>query len=127
MNCLNSRQRMFEAAVTHPLNATGRGCDVRCVSGQQDGHTEIAIELAEQREHALAVLGIEVAGRFIGDEQRGFMHERAGDGGALHLTTRHLLGIVAPPMIDTQPSFWFFTNCGIVTPAELGLLLRKSS
>ena len=63
---------------------------------------EVAVQLGEQRQHGGAVGRVEVAGRLIGDDQRRPMDERAGDGGALRLAARHLLGIVGEPVADAD-------------------------
>ena len=47
--------------------------------------------LLEQLEDACGIVGIQVAGRFVGQEKGGTVDERAGDGGALHLATAHLV------------------------------------
>ena len=61
-----------------------------------------AVQLGEQRQHARAVLGVEIAGRFVGNDERRFMHERPRNRGTLHLAARHLLRIVTQPMADAD-------------------------
>ena len=50
--------------------------------------------LAQQREHRGGRLGIEVAGRLVGQQQGRRVHQRAGDRHALQLTPRQLAGQV---------------------------------
>lgn len=43
-------------------------------------------------EDARGIVGIEVAGRFVGEQQRRAVNQSAGHGGALHLSAAHLVG-----------------------------------
>ena len=49
-----------------------------------------------------AVVGVEIAGGFVGDQQPGAVRQRAGDSGALHLAARHLLRVVTQPVLDAD-------------------------
>ena len=53
---------------------------------------------AQQREHAIGGIAVEVAGRFIGEHQRRAVHQRARDRDPLRFTPgEHLHRIVGPP------------------------------
>jgi hypothetical protein len=46
----------------------------------------------EEFEGAGGVVGVEVAGGFVGEHEGGAVDEGAGDGGALHFAAAHLVG-----------------------------------
>lgn len=48
--------------------------------------------LLEQLEDVCGVVRVEVTGGFVGQQQGGTVHQRAGDGGALHLAAAELVG-----------------------------------
>ena len=82
--------------------AVGRRRDFGRVRGQQDGQLQGPVERQEQIEHPCAVSRIEVARRFVGDENGRLMHDRPGDGGTLQFATRHLgrVGVEARRQAD---------------------------
>ena len=45
-------------------------------------------DLPQQRDHGQTVVGVERAGRFIGEQQAGALGQRAGDGDALLFAPR---------------------------------------
>ena len=51
----------------------------------REGRTVAAVGLAQQFEHAVGRLGVEVAGRLVGQNQLGLHGQGAGDGHALLL------------------------------------------
>jgi hypothetical protein len=102
MNCLNSREGMIEATVTHVVDLSGRGGDVGRVRCEQDGDAGIAVQVSEQGQDALAVIRIEVARRLVSDQQRGLVDECTRYRGTLHLAARHLLRIVMPAVADAD-------------------------
>ena len=54
---------------------------------------------AEQKlDHLLSGLLVEIAGRLVGDEDRGIRRERAGERDALLLAARQLRGIMRQPL-----------------------------
>ena len=101
---VRGQQRHFvgEPAVAHVEHASGPACHFGRVRGQQDGDPQLAIELGHQRQHPRAVVGIEVAGGLVGDEQGRLVHERARDGRALHLAAGHFLWVVPQAMGDAD-------------------------
>ena len=65
--------------------------------------TTIFVELAEERHHLVAVLGVEVTCRLVGKDELRPAHYGTGNGHALLLTSRKLLGemLFAMGDIDT--------------------------
>ncbi len=55
----------------------------------------LGVEAPQDVHHLLAVLGVEVAGGFVGEDQGGLAHDGAGDGGALLLSAGQLVRVVA--------------------------------
>ena len=53
-----------------------------------DDQSTVICAVLEQIHHAIAVLAIEISGRFIGDQDRRIVGERAGDRNALLFTAR---------------------------------------
>ncbi len=60
--------------------------------GDQRGHAD-AVEVAEHVHDALRVVVVEVGGGFVGDQDRGPVHDGTGDGQALLLAAGQLDGI----------------------------------
>ena len=67
--------------------------------GDQQDRLAARVQTGEQLEHFLAALGVERAGRLVGQQQRRLVGKRPGDREALALTARQrggrLLGLVA--------------------------------
>ena len=78
-----------DPAVEHVDDAAGEVGMRRRVGDHDDGRAFL-VELAEHPHHLLAVGGVEVAGRLVGEDQLGLADQRAGDGDALLLATRQL-------------------------------------
>ena len=77
----------------HP-QASGRACRTaahRVVRGDDDGDPELAAQRFEQFEHLRPGGAVEVAGRFVGDQESRPRDQRAGDGDALLLAARELV------------------------------------
>ena len=58
---------------------------VRRRVGDHDDGRAFLVELAEHPHHLLAMRGVEVAGRLVGEDQLGLADQGAGDGDALLL------------------------------------------
>ena len=67
--------------------------DVLLVRDDNDG-VALLRELLEQRHDFLAGLGIEIAGRFVRQQDGRLVHQRAGDGHALALAAGKFVGLV---------------------------------
>ena len=72
------------------------------VGDHHDGGA-LLVQLGEQIHHLLAILGVEVAGGLVGEDELGVGHHGTGDGHALLLSARELLREVLGPMGDGHP------------------------
>ena len=72
------------------------------VSDHHDGGAFL-VELGEQVHHLLAVLGVEVAGGLVGEDELGVGDHGAGDGDTLLLAARELLREVLGAVGDGHP------------------------
>jgi len=59
-------------------------CDVRFVSDEDDG-IAARVELVEESHDLVASLGVKVTGGFVGEDDRGLIHQGAGNRNALTL------------------------------------------
>src|SRR5579863_2356615 len=55
------------------------------VRDHDDGLTQILVELTKHLKNDFGILGVEIAGRLVGEENFGFVDDGAGDGNALLL------------------------------------------
>jgi hypothetical protein len=74
--------------------ARSNRCDFGVVSYENDGATFLA-EFAEEAKDCVAGVGVEITGRFIGENQARIIDKSAGDSRALLLATGELAGTVA--------------------------------
>src|SRR5580765_309081 len=74
-----------QRAVVQEEHAVGGRRVAWVVRDEQDRRAEALAHGGEQRQHLLAVLARQVAGRLVGEQQRRFGAERARDAHALHL------------------------------------------
>ncbi len=81
----------FDAAVAQAHDAPGVIGDVGLV-GDDDERMTARVQFVEQMHDLLAGTRIEIARRFVGEDQRGLSHQCAGDGDALALAARELVG-----------------------------------
>jgi hypothetical protein len=72
-------------------DSLGVGGDVRLVRHQHDRDPLRFVQLPKDPEDLDRSLGIEVAGRFVGEDQRGSIHERPGDCDPLLLAAGELV------------------------------------
>ena len=94
-----------EPAVLEPEHAVG---DRRRLGLVGDDHDGPPVETAQQREHGGAVLGVEVAGRLVGQHQLGIVDERSRDREPLLLAAGELVRKVVghrgqPELVDQLP------------------------
>ena len=76
---------MSDFPVAHVEDAIGDLGGFGVVGDHQDGLVELAAGLAEHLEDSVGVLGVEVAGGLVGEDDGGAVDEGAGDGYALLL------------------------------------------
>ena len=75
-------------------DAVGISCIVLRMGHHDDGRP-LAVQFAEQAHHLLAVLGIQVSRRLVGQNQLRTGHDGTGDGRALLLSSGNLARIMA--------------------------------
>ena len=80
----------------------GRGGDLGVV-GDEDDRPAGVVELVEQRHDLGAGMAVEVAGRLVGQDQRGFGDDRPGDGDALLLAAGQLGRLVVEAVAEPEP------------------------
>jgi hypothetical protein len=91
-----------DLAVAHVEDAVGDLSGVGIVGDHEDGLVELAAGVMEHLKDGVGVLGIEVAGGFIGKDDGGTGDESAGDGDALLLAARELVGAVLKAAFDFE-------------------------
>ena len=79
-------------------NALGLLGDVEIVRHQHQGRPSFPMQSKEEINDHGTGLGIEIAGRFISEQNPGLAYEGAGQGDALLLTARKLHRIVLQPL-----------------------------
>src|SRR5689334_6593602 len=93
--CISDRrhlQVLFDDAAVEQVDVALRVAGVARIVGDHADGGAGAVQLMEQVHHRLAALRIEVAGRLVGEEQRRFAGDGAGNRDALLLTARELTG-----------------------------------
>jgi hypothetical protein len=84
------------------------------VRDQHHRHAALAIERAHGGHDVERGLGVEIAGRLIGQHDRRIVHQRARDGYALLLAAGELVGLVASPV--ARPSMLSMSRTRSVLP-----------
>ena len=74
--------------------------DVRLVRDEDDRAAVLLVELLERPEDDLAGSGVEVAGRFVGEDQGRVVDEGARDGDALDLPAGEFVALVHEMRFD---------------------------
>ena len=76
---------MDHLAVAHVHGAVGVGGGFGVVGDEDDGLAQLVVELAEHAQDGFGILGVEIAGGLVGEEDFRFGDDGAGDGDALLL------------------------------------------
>ena len=106
MTCVLERSRVgsveHDLAVAEADDAVGpRDGEVDLVQAADDGEPLVGGDLADERHHLVARLGVERGDRLVGEEDARVLHEGAGDRHALLLAARQgvgaLVGAVEQP------------------------------
>ena len=91
-----------DAAVVHVDGAVGECREMLVVGDDDKGLPELLPQLEEELVQFLLVLRVETARGFIGEDDRGMVHERPGHGDALFLAAREFVGLVAGPVLQSH-------------------------
>ena len=70
---------------------------------EDNGNPLNFVQLLEDRHDLGARFGVQVAGRFVGQDDGRIVDQRAGDGDPLLLAPRQLVGLVIQPVAQTYP------------------------
>jgi len=104
------------AAILHFDEAVDDGGGFERVSGHDDGDGELSGRAAEKIKHQIASGGIEVACRFVGEQETGLVDECASDGDALLLTAGKLVGEAVGEQVHLDPVETFLCSVTSVGP-----------
>src|SRR5687767_12521721 len=83
----------FDLPVAEVYGPMGMGGDVGFVRDENDG-VAAPVQTLEQGHDLDACLGVEIAGRLVGEQDGGVVDERAGNGDTLPLPAGELIGLV---------------------------------
>src|SRR5262245_43080301 len=72
------------------------------VSDEKHGNSALHVQTLKDAHHLDAGARVEIAGRFVGQQDRGIGDQRARDGDALLLSTRELIGVVVGALAETN-------------------------
>ena len=86
-------------AIADVDDAMGELGDVRLM-GDDDDRVPVRVEFLKKGHDLVAGLGVEVAGRFVGEDDRGPVDEGAGDGDTLALPAGELVGLVVHALLE---------------------------
>ena len=92
----------LDQAVDDANRAMGEGRHLGVVRHQDHGDP-LGVELLEHPQDFHAGVRVEIAGRLVGQDQRGMIDQRAADGHPLLLSARHLRGLVLGPVGQSHP------------------------
>src|SRR5688572_17017392 len=91
-----------DRAVEHPHDPIGLAADRDVVRDDEKAEPALEVEVAHQLDDVGCVLRVQVTRRFVGPDDRGIVHERAGDRHSLALAAGELVGDVACPLRETD-------------------------
>jgi len=91
-----------DASVAHVHDAFAVFGDIDFVGHDDHGDAFVVVELPQRDHDFIGRSGIEVAGRFVRQEQRRLIDQGAGNGDTLLLATGHLLRMVVHTMAQTD-------------------------
>ena len=70
--------------------------------GHEDDGVALLVKLLEEHQHLERGVGVEVTSGLVGQQHSGLIDQGTGDGYTLHLTTRHLIGLVHQTVAQTD-------------------------
>ena len=91
-----------DAAVAEGDGDVGQRGELGVMRHQHDGRMAGAVHAEQQLDDLMTGLAVQVAGRFVREQQRGIVGERAGDGHALLLAARQLRRIVMAAVAEAD-------------------------
>ena len=120
-----------DTSVTQLDVAAGIVCDIGIVS-HEDDRASLGIEFLKEHEDLKRRTGIKITRCLISENHGRIVDQRAGDGHTLHLTTRHLVGLVIESVAQSHSLQGFYRptetflgrHIGIVHQRQLHVLHR---
>src|SRR3990167_2174662 len=113
-----------DLAVLHEENAFGMLGGICLMRHEHDGAAGI-VQFLENRHHLQSGLGVEVAGRLIGEDDLRIVDERPRDGDALLLSAGELIGQIVRAMRHPDRYERFFHSLRIVLYRMIVIQERK--
>src|SRR5271155_842664 len=89
-----NRRTVHNLAITHVQHTMSVSSSFGIVSDHDDGLAEVLIELAEKAQDSFRTFGIEVAGRFVGQDDLRFANDGASERHTLLFAAGKLGGLV---------------------------------
>ena len=83
---------LFDSAITHVHDYVAQRRRFAAVRRHQDRGVLLGGNSPQQCQDQIAGDGVQISGWFIGEQQFGFMHQRASDCDTLHLAAGELVG-----------------------------------
>jgi hypothetical protein len=83
-------------------SGAGRRARHRCIVGDQHHRLAAGVHFADQTKHIGRAFRIEIAGRFVGEQQGGLQHQCTRDRGALHLPAGKLARAMLHPVLQAD-------------------------
>ena len=98
---VGGRGHLLQAAPVHQRAAAGHGQRLVLIVGDHhERHADIVLDLGEFGTHRIAQLGVERGERLVEQEHLGPLDQRAGEGDALALPARELVGLAVAEFVE---------------------------
>jgi hypothetical protein len=94
--------RLFDSTIYQPDHAVGAGHEIEIVRHHDDSQPFLLVQVAEETDDFLAIGGIEVSSRLIGEQNARAIDQGSGDGGPLHFAAGKLSRPMPQPMAKTH-------------------------
>ena len=97
----------FDAPIAESHESVGNGGGFLAVSGENRGGVLFASEALQKIEDHITGGGVEIAGGLVGEKELWRVHQRAGDGHALHLAAGELVRKTVAEAVEFDPAQTF--------------------
>src|SRR4030095_4013230 len=96
------RNAVDDHTITHVDDTIEIGGGFGIVGDHHDGLAQILVQATKHFQDDLGILGVQVAGGFIGKKNFRFVDDGAGDGHTLLFTSRHFGGLMREPAFEAE-------------------------
>ena len=93
---------MLDFAVPHGHSPVGKSGSFWIVRDHQDGLPRAFVQIPQDLQHGVRIGRVQVTRRFIGEQNRGLIYQRARNGDTLLLTARKRPWFVIEPVLNSQ-------------------------